>query len=81
MALWLVVLTSRLLEQRRTWRWDINIREATVLGLVGAGGIGANLEASMNLLAWPQVAVILTVILATVIFSEWLSAAIRQSPI
>jgi phosphonate transport system permease protein len=79
MALWLVVLTSRLLEQRRTWRWDINIREATVLGLVGAGGIGANLEASMNLLAWPQVAVILTVILATVIFSEWLSAAIRQS--
>ena len=79
MALCLVVLTSRLLEQRLTWRWDINIREATVLGLVGAGGIGANLEASMNLLAWPQVAVILTVILATVIFSEWLSAAIRQS--
>jgi phosphonate transport system permease protein len=61
------------------FRWDINIREATVLGLVGAGGIGVNLEASMNVLAWPQVAVILTVILATVIFSEWLSAAIRQS--
>ena len=61
------------------FRWDINIREATVLGLVGAGGIGVNLEASINLLAWPQVAVILAVILATVIFSEWLSAAIRQS--
>ena len=61
------------------FRWDINIREATVLGLVGAGGIGVNLEASMNVLAWPQVAVILIVIFGTVIFSEWLSATVRQS--
>lgn len=61
------------------FRWDINIREATVLGLVGAGGIGVNLETSMNMLAWAQVAVILILIFATVIFSEWLSAAIRRS--
>jgi phosphonate transport system permease protein len=37
------------------FRWDINIREATVLGLVGAGGIGMQLQASLNTLAWPQV--------------------------
>lgn len=61
------------------FRWDINIREATVLGLVGAGGIGVNLEASMNSLAWSQVAMILVVILSTVIFSEWLSATIRKA--
>ena len=61
------------------FRWDINIREATVLGLVGAGGIGVNLESSMNTLSWPQVTLILIVILATVIVSEWVSAKIRHA--
>lgn len=60
------------------FRWDINIRESTVLGLVGAGGLGLALEASLNVLAWPQVTVILTMILATVIASEWLSARVRK---
>ena len=61
------------------FRWDINIREATVLGLVGAGGIGMNLESSMNTLAWPQVTLILLVILATVVVSEWVSARVRHA--
>lgn len=61
------------------FRWDINIREATVLGLVGAGGIGNNLEASMNTLAWPQVTLILLVILGTVLVSEWVSAKVRHA--
>ncbi|ODT18928.1 MAG: phosphonate ABC transporter, permease protein PhnE [Hyphomicrobium sp. SCN 65-11] len=61
------------------FRWDINIREATVLGLVGAGGIGLNLESSMNVLAWPQVTLILIVILVTVVISEWISARIRHA--
>ncbi len=61
------------------FRWDINIREATVLGLVGAGGIGLQLEASLNTLAWPQVSVILLAILATVLVSEWVSAKVRHA--
>lgn len=61
------------------FRWDINIRESTVLGLVGAGGIGRPLEASLNTLAWPQVTVILIVVLVTVIVSEWLSAKVRHA--
>lgn len=61
------------------FRWDINIREATVLGLVGAGGIGLQLEASVATLAWPQVSVILLVILATVLVSEWVSARLRRA--
>ncbi|MGP9812078.1 phosphonate ABC transporter, permease protein PhnE [Rhodopseudomonas sp. NSM] len=60
------------------FRWDINIRESTVLGLVGAGGLGLALEASLNTLAWPQVSVILLMILATVVFSEWLTAKVRK---
>src|SRR3546814_2881587 len=60
-------------------RWDINIRESTVLGLVGAGGIGLQLNASINLLAWTQVSVILLVIIATVVVSEWVSAKVRHA--
>jgi phosphonate transport system permease protein len=61
------------------FRWDINIRESTVLGLVGAGGLGLALEASLNTLAWPQVTVILLMILATVLVSEWLTAKVRRA--
>ncbi|WP_068111033.1 phosphonate ABC transporter, permease protein PhnE [Tropicimonas marinistellae] len=59
------------------FRWDINIRESTVLGLVGAGGIGLQLQASLNVLAWPQVSLILLVILAAVVLGEWVSAKVR----
>jgi len=59
------------------FRWDINIRESTVLGLVGAGGIGLQLSASLNVLAWPQVSLILIVILVAVVLSEWVSAKVR----
>ncbi|SFR13205.1 phosphonate ABC transporter, permease protein PhnE [Poseidonocella sedimentorum] len=61
------------------FRWDINIRESTILGLVGAGGIGLKLNASMAVLAWDQVTVILLLILGTVIVSEWISALIRRA--
>ena len=61
------------------FRWDINIRESTVLGLVGAGGIGLKLQESMAMLAWPQVTVIFCAILVTVIFSEWVAAKARKA--
>jgi phosphonate transport system permease protein len=59
------------------YRWDINIRESTILGLVGAGGIGLQLSSSINTLAWTQVSTILLVILVTVFISEWVSAKVR----
>jgi len=61
------------------FRWDINIRESAVLGLVGAGGIGLQLNASINTVTWTQVSLILIVILATVIVSEWVSAQVRHA--
>jgi phosphonate transport system permease protein len=61
------------------FRWDINIRESAVLGLVGAGGIGLNLEASLNTLAWPQVTLILIIMLVLVLISEWVSAKVRHA--
>lgn len=61
------------------FRWDINIRESTILGLVGAGGIGMQLQASLNMLAWPQVFLIVLVILATVVVSESISSRVRKA--
>ena len=61
------------------FRWDINIRESTVLGLVGAGGIGLELNAQIMELGWSRVCVILLAIIATVIVSEWVSAKVRHA--
>lgn len=59
-------------------RWDINIRESTVLGLVGAGGIGLQIDVAVNSLRWSDASMIFTAILALVILSEVLSAALRK---
>ncbi|QTF07098.1 phosphonate ABC transporter, permease protein PhnE [Brenneria izadpanahii] len=61
------------------FRWDINIRESAILGLVGAGGLGLNLQSSLNMLAWPQITIIFLVILLTVVVSEWVSAVVRKA--
>jgi phosphonate transport system permease protein len=61
------------------FRWDINIRESTVLGLVGAGGIGLPLNAAITTLAWTKVSLILLIIIATVVVSEWVSAKVRHA--
>lgn len=59
------------------FRWEINIRESTVLGFVGAGGIGLQLNAAMQALEWAQVSTVLLVILVTVLGSEGLAARLR----
>ncbi len=60
------------------YRWDINIRESTVLGFVGAGGIGIVLYTSINLFAWREVSMMLIAVFAVVIVSELVSAMVRQ---
>lgn len=61
------------------FRWDINIREAAVLGLVGAGGIGVELISAVDRLAWGEAGTIFAAILCTVLASEWLSARVRRA--
>ncbi len=62
-------------------RWDINIRESTVLGLVGAGGIGVLLQGSIDMFAWQTVATILLAIIVLVILGEAVTSALRKKVI
>jgi phosphonate transport system permease protein len=59
-------------------RWDINIRESAVLGLVGAGGVGMVLDTAMNLFQWPRVALVLLAILLVVMLAEALVTVVRK---
>ncbi|MFD0935002.1 phosphonate ABC transporter, permease protein PhnE [Methylobacterium trifolii] len=60
------------------FRWDINIRESAVLGLVGAGGIGVALDTALNLLYWDQVAVVLAAIFSVVVLAEIVVTLVRN---
>ncbi len=60
------------------FRWDINIRESAILGLVGGGGIGVALDSALNNLYWDQVGLILFVIFVIVIATEFVTSAIRS---
>jgi phosphonate transport system permease protein len=59
-------------------RWDINIRESSVLGLVGAGGVGMALDTALNLFQWTRVSLILLSIFVIVILAEIIVTQIRK---
>lgn len=60
------------------YRWEYNFRASTVLGVVGAGGIGFELIASLRLLQYDQVAAIMLCILAAVTLVDALGGALRR---
>ncbi|MFN8473204.1 MAG: phosphonate ABC transporter, permease protein PhnE [Anaerolineae bacterium] len=60
------------------YRWDINVRMATVVGLVGGGGIGFLLIQYMNLLLWRDAAVAIWAIVVVVMTMDWLSGWVRR---
>lgn len=59
------------------YRLDINFRESAVLGIVGAGGIGATLNTAFDRYEFDTAAAILLVIIAVVMVLEYLSGVIR----
>jgi phosphonate transport system permease protein len=59
------------------FRWDINVRESAVLGLVGAGGIGVVLNDAIDFFQWDREATVLLAILVVVLVAEVVVTRIR----
>ncbi len=59
------------------YRFDMNLRDATVLGLVGAGGIGAPLIFAMSSYRWNEVGSILVGLIILIFIIEMISTRIR----
>ena len=60
------------------YRLDANVRHSTVIGIVGAGGIGQSLSASFSRYDFDFSAAILLSIIALVAIGEWFSDWVRR---
>ena len=60
------------------YRWEMNIRMATVLGFVGAGGLGQMLYYELSLLHEPQACSVIVAMLALVVVVDAVSARVRR---
>lgn len=61
------------------YRWDINVRMATIIGFVGGGGIGTMLLEYQGQARWPQVGTIIVVIAFVVWMMDTFSAYVREA--
>lgn len=84
-ASWMQMLTYGVLPQvlprlvgLSLYRFDINLRESAVIGIVGAGGIGATLNTSIQRYEYNTASAILLLIIALVMATELVSSAIRK---
>lgn len=60
------------------YQWECNIRSATILGFVGAGGIGQQILISMQLFDYPKVATLVGATIIVVLAVDRFSAAVRR---
>ncbi len=60
------------------YRLDINFRESAVIGIVGAGGIGATLNTAIDRYEYDSAGAILIIIIAIVMLAEYSSGFIRK---
>ena len=60
------------------YRWEYNFRASTIMGAVGAGGIGFELIGALRLLQYEEVGAILIVILVMVTIVDSLSSVLRR---
>ncbi|MBL8518979.1 MAG: phosphonate ABC transporter, permease protein PhnE [Betaproteobacteria bacterium] len=75
-ALWPAVLPQWL--SSHLYIWEYNVRDSTVLGLIGAGGLGLLVSEAVSLFQWGRLATILIAIVAMVIAFDALSRRLRR---
>ena len=59
--------------------WEFNIRDSTILGLIGAGGLGLLISEAVSLFQWGRLGTILIVVIALVTIFDTFSRRIRQA--
>ncbi|MDN3544174.1 MAG: phosphonate ABC transporter, permease protein PhnE [Roseateles asaccharophilus] len=59
--------------------WEFNIRDSTVLGLIGAGGLGLLISEAVSLFQWSRLATLLIVVIALVVSFDALSRRLREA--
>lgn len=59
--------------------WEFNIRDSTILGLIGAGGLGLLISEAVSLFQWSRLATLLLVVVALVTLFDAASRRIRQA--
>ncbi|MGA2126889.1 MAG: phosphonate ABC transporter, permease protein PhnE [Xanthobacteraceae bacterium] len=69
--------TSPVIISQVLYLFESNTRSATIIGIVGAGGIGLHLVEQIRVLEWPTVAFLVLMILVTVAVIDWLSTRLR----
>ena len=56
---------------------ESNTRSATIIGIVGAGGIGLQLAEQIRVLEWQKVSFLILMILVAVAAIDWISSRLR----
>ncbi|MDR7088621.1 PhnE/PtxC family ABC transporter permease [Cellvibrio fibrivorans] len=84
---WGILMHGILPQVKRQWvayalfRMECNIRTGTILGVVGAGGLGSEIALSIRYLEFDKLATTLIAVLMFVIALEWVSAYLRRHPV
>lgn len=76
-AVWPAVLPQ--FASTHLYVWEFNIRDSTILGLIGAGGLGLLISEAVSLFQWPRLATLLIVVVALVMAFDALSRRWRQA--
>lgn len=58
--------------------WEFNIRDSTILGLIGAGGLGLLISEAVSLFQWSRLSTLLIVVVALVVAFDALSRRLRE---
>lgn len=76
-AIWPAVLPQFV--SSHLYIWEFNIRDSTILGLIGAGGLGLLISEAVSLFQWSRLATILIVVVLVVTAFDAASRRIREA--
>lgn len=76
-AVWPGVLPQ--LVSNHLYIWEFNIRDSTILGMVGAGGLGLLISEAVSLFQWGRLATILLVVIVLVSAFDAISGRVRRA--